>query len=558
MLNARSAAVTQGTQRAAARAMLKATGLTDDDLQKPIVGIANTWTETMPCGFHLRALADDVKAGIRAAGGTPLEFNTIAVSDGIAMGTPAMRASLVSREIIADSIELMGHGCLFDGVVALVGCDKTLPGAAIALTRLNIPSVIVYGGPIAPGRLRDRDLTIVDVFEAIGARAAGVIGDAELNEIENSACPGPGACGGQYTANTMAMALEHLGFSAIGTASAGATDPLRRAYAREAGAIVLDLIARNVRPRDHLTREAFENAIAVVSGTGGSTNAVLHLLAIAHEAGVPLALDDFDGISRRTPIVANLRPGGTHVARDVELAGGTALIARRLMEGGRLHEDAPTLGGVALRERVAHAGETPGQVVITSVDRAFKPHGGLVILRGNLAPDGAVAKIAGGEHGFHRGPARVFTCEEDAMRAALEGNIAAGDVVAIVNEGPRGGPGMREMLGVTSAIVGAGLGASVALITDGRFSGGTRGLMIGHIAPEAAAGGPIAALRDGDIVTIDIAHRTLHADISADELARRLAAWRPPPARYPGGVFSKYIDHVGSAALGAVTTKGPA
>jgi dihydroxy-acid dehydratase len=555
-LNARSAELTQGAQRAAARAMFKATGLTDEDLRKPLIGIANTWTDAMPCSFHLRDLAEHVKAGIRAAGGTPLECNTIAISDGIAMGTQAMKASLVSREIIADSIELAGRGYLFDGIVALVGCDKTIPGAAMALTRLNIPSVMLYGGPIAPGRYGERDLTVVDVFEAIGAHAAGAIDDAELANIENRACPGAGACGGQFTANTMAMVIEHLGLAPMGTASAGATDPRRAQFARSAGSMVLDLLARNLRPRDVLTREAFENAITVVAGTGGSTNAVLHLLAIAHEAGVPLTIDDFDTISRRTPIVADLKPGGNYVALDVDRAGGTRLIARRLLERGLLHESARTLGGVGLREQVADAWEASGQVVVAPREHPFKPQGGLVILKGNLAPEGAVVKIAGNERHFHRGPARVFRCEEDAMRAVTESKIEAGDVVVISYEGPRGGPGMREMLGVTSAIVGAGLGASVALITDGRFSGGTRGLMIGHVAPEAAAGGPIALLRDGDVITIDIDARTLDVALSEAELQSRLDAWSPP-APYAGGVFSKYAQLVGSAARGAVTTKGP-
>ena len=552
----RSWDLTQGAHRAAARAMFKATGLTDGDLRKPLVGIANTWTDAMPCAIHLRDLAEHVKAGVREAGGTPLEFNTIAISDGIAMGTPAMKASLVSREVIADSIELAGHGYLFDAIVALVGCDKTIPGAAMALARLNVPAVMLYGGPIAPGRYRDRDLTIVDVFEAIGAHAAGTIDDAELAAIENHACPGAGACGGQFTANTMAMVIEHLGLAPMGSATAGATDARRAAFAREAGAKALDLLARNVRPRDVLTREAFENAIAVVAGTGGSTNAVLHLLAIAHEAGVPLELDDFDAISRRTPIVADLKPGGTYVALDVDRAGGTALIARRLLERGLLHESAPTLGGVALCETVADAHETRGQSVIAPRDRAFKPHGGIVILKGNLTPEGAVAKIAGGERTFHRGPARVFTCEEDAMQAVLAGRVNPGDVLVIAYEGPCGGPGMREMLSVTGAIVGAGLGGSVALVTDGRFSGGTHGLMIGHVAPEAAAGGPIAALRDGDVVTIDIDKRTLSVELDDVEIEARLATGVSPPPRYDGGVFSKYAREVGSAARGAVTTEG--
>ncbi|HTX58522.1 MAG TPA: dihydroxy-acid dehydratase [Verrucomicrobiae bacterium] len=556
-LNERSAAITQGVDRAAARAMFKAIGFTDEDLRKPIVGVANTWTETMPCGFHLRALAEHVKRGVREAGGTPMEFNTVAISDGIAMGTEAMKASLVSREIIADSIELAGRGYLFDGIVALVGCDKTIPGAAIALARLNVPSVMVYGGPIAPGRHEGRDLTIVDVFEAVGAYSAGAIDLDELNRIENRACPGPGACAGQFTANTMATAIEHLGLAPMGSATAGATEPSRAQWARTAGALVIDLLRRGVRPRDRLTREAFENAIAVVAGTGGSTNAVLHLLAIAHEAGVELSIDDFDAISRRTPIVASLKPGGAFVARDVDRAGGTALIARRLLEGERLHGATLTLDGTPLREAVAAAPASPGQDVVATVDAPFRLHGGLAILKGNLAPEGAVLKIAGGERPYHRGPARVFASEEAAMQAVTAGSIRRGDVVAIAYEGPRGGPGMREMLGVTGAIVGAGLGSEVALVTDGRFSGGTHGLMVGHVAPEAAAGGPLAALRDGDVVTIDVERRELTVDVPAGEIEARLREWVPPPPRYGGGVFAKYAEQVGSAARGAVTTKGP-
>lgn len=555
-LNSRSSVITQGVERAAARAMFKAIGFNSDDLSKPLIGIANTWTETMPCGFHLRELAEHVKQGVRDAGGTPMEFNTIAISDGIAMGTEAMKASLVSREVIADSIELAGRGYLFDGMVALVGCDKTIPGAAMALARLNIPSVMLYGGPIAPGRHRERDLTIVDVFEAIGAHAAGMIDREELEAIEGSACPGPGACGGQFTANTMATVIEYLGLAPVGSATAGATDPRRRDWGRRAGALVLDLLRDGVRPRDLLTREAFENAIAAVAATGGSTNAVLHLLAIAHEAGVELSIDDFDQISRRTPIIASLKPGGQYVALDVDRAGGTQLIARRLVEAGLVHPQARTADGTPLREAVADAGELPGQRVVATADRPFKPNGGLVILKGNLAPDGAVVKVAGDERLFHRGPARVFACEEDALQAVLRGQIASGDVLVIAYEGPRGGPGMREMLSVTGAIVGAGLGTNVALITDGRFSGGTHGLMIGHVAPEAAIGGPIAAVVDGDIINIDVERRTLSVDLSHHDIRTRLADWRPKPPHYTGGVFAKYVDQVGSAASGAVTTRG--
>jgi dihydroxy-acid dehydratase len=553
-LNARSSVITQGPSRAGARAMFKAIGFTDEDLRKPIIGIANTWIETMPCGYHLRDLAEDVKAGIRAAGGTPMEFNTIAISDGITMGTEGMKASLVSRELIADSIELTARGYAFDGLVALAGCDKTLPGSAMALARLDIPAVLLYGGSIAPGKLGGKDLTIVDVYEAIGAHAAGKIDDARLKAVEDCACPGPGACGGQYTANTMAMAMEYLNLSPVGSVSPGATDSRRKAWAHKAGRLVMDLLARGVRPRSLLTREAFENAVAAVAATGGSTNAVLHLLAIAREAGVPLQIADFDSISRRTPIVADLRPGGKYVALDVDAAGGTQLIARRLIEGALVHGEVPTLAGVSLREETAGAAETPGQRVVATADRPFKPHGGLVVLKGNLAPEGAVVKIAGGERFYHRGPVRVFAREEDAMQAVLSGWIRPGDVVAIAYEGPKGGPGMREMLGVTGAIVGADLGESVALITDGRFSGGTRGLMVGHIAPEAFVGGPIALLCDGDIVVIDIERRAIHVELSPAELESRKRQWEAPQPRYSSGVFAKYAALVGSAAHGAVTS----
>ncbi|MHB8147213.1 MAG: dihydroxy-acid dehydratase [Vulcanimicrobiaceae bacterium] len=555
-LNARSRVLTQGASRAGARAMFKAIGFTDEDLGKPLVGIANTWIETMPCGFHLRELAEVVKEGIRAAGGTPMEFNTIAISDGITMGTEGMKASLVSREVIADSIELCARGYQFDAIVALAGCDKTLPGSAMALARLNIPAVLLYGGSTAAGRLNGKDITIVDVYEAIGAHACGKIDAAQLKEVEDRACPGPGACGGQYTANTMATTLEYLGLSPIGSSSPGATDPRRRDWARRAGELAMDLLARNVCPRDLLTRDAFENAIASAAGTGGSTNSVLHLLAIAREAGVPLTIDDFDEISARTPIVADLRPGGTYLALDVDAAGGTPLIARRLLDGGLLHGDARTLGGPTLREAVATALETPGQRVVATAERPFKPHGGLAILKGNLAPDGAVVKIAGNERLFHSGPARVFTREEDAMQAVLDGAIAANDVIVITYEGPKGGPGMREMLGVTAAIFGAGLGEDVALITDGRFSGGTHGLMIGHVAPEAAVGGPIALVRDGDIVVIDVASRELRIEVNEAELAARRAAWSAPASHYTSGVFAKYRALVGSASDGAITTAG--
>jgi dihydroxy-acid dehydratase len=548
-----SATITNGRDRAAARAMYKAVGFTDEDLRKPIVGIANTWIETMPCNLNLRALAEHVKRGVREAGGTPMEFNTIAISDGVTMGTEGMKASLVSREVIADSIELVGRGHMFDAIVALCACDKTSPGAAMALVRLNVPSLILYGGSIAPGKLDGKDLTIVDIYEAIGAHAAGTISDERLQAIEDHAIPGAGACGGQYTANTMAMIMEFIGLSPVGSASPGATDPRKSQKGYEAGKIVMDLLRRGVRPRDLLTREAFENAIAAAAGSGGSTNSVLHLLALAREAGIPLEIDDFDTISTRTPIIADLRPGGQYVALDVDRAGGIQLIAKRMVEANLVHAGTQTVTGRTLGEEVADVVETPGQVVITTADRPFKPTGGLVILRGNLAPDGAVVKIAGHERPYHTGPARIYDREEDAMKAIEAGKIVAGDVVVIRYEGPRGGPGMREMLGITGAIVGAGLGETVALLTDGRFSGGTRGLMIGHVAPEAAMGGPIAALQDGDTVTIDIEKRRIDTDVPAAEIATRLAAWTPPKPRYTSGVFAKYAALVSSAADGAIT-----
>jgi dihydroxy-acid dehydratase len=546
--------LTQGATRAAARAMFKANGFTDDDLRKPLVGIANTWVETMPCGYHLRELAERVKEGVREAGGTPMEFNTIAISDGITMGTAGMKGSLVSREVIADSIELIGRSHYFDAMVGLVGCDKTIPGTAMAFARLNLPSVIIYGGSIAPGKLDGKDLTIIDVFEAIGAHARGTIDDARLKAIEDHACPGPGACGGQYTANTMAMAMEYLGLSPIGSASPGATSKRREQWAHDAGVIVMDLLAKNIRPRDVLTRASFLNAIAAAAATGGSTNSVLHLLAIAHEAGTKLTIEEFDTVSRRTPIIADLRPGGKYVALDVDAAGGTQLLGKRLADGHLVDTTVITATGRSFAVEVESAVETPGQVVIATSEHPFKPHGGLVILKGNLAPSGAVVKIAGSERLYHRGPARVFNSEETAMQAILDDTIAPGDVVVIAYEGPKGGPGMREMLSVTSAIVGAGLGETVALVTDGRFSGGTRGLMIGHVAPEAAAGGPIAAVRDGDEIVIDVEARTLDLAVPADVIAERLRAWRAPEPHYRGGVFSKYAATVGSAAYGAVTT----
>ncbi|MGH9357969.1 MAG: dihydroxy-acid dehydratase [Terriglobia bacterium] len=544
--------ITDGPERAGARAMLKAMGFTDRDLAKPIVGVANTWTETMPCNYHLRELAVKVKEGIRSAGGTPMEFNTVAISDGIVMGTEGMKTSLVSREIVADSIELMGRGHMFDAIVALVGCDKTTPGGAMALIRLNVPSVLLYGGSIAVGNFRGRDVTIGDVYEAIGAHAAGSMSDADLRELENVACPGAGSCGGQFTANTMSTVMEFIGLSPMGFNSVPATVPEKSEVAFRAGQLVMDVLRRGLRPRDILTRNAFENAIASVAATGGSTNSVLHLLAMSREAGVPLSIDDFDAISKRTPIVASLKPGGEFMAVHVHQAGGIPIIAKSLLEGGYLHESEITVTGRTLGEEARHAKETPGQRVVRPASKPFKSTGGLVILKGNIAPDGAVVKIAGHEKLLHRGPARVFEREEDAMKAVTGKKIKAGDVVVIRYEGPRGGPGMREMLGVTGAIVGEGLGDSVALVTDGRFSGATRGLMVGHVAPEAALGGPIAALREGDTVVFDINARKLEVELSADEVAKRLASWTPPAPRYPSGVLGKYARLVSSASEGAI------
>lgn len=547
-----SRTITDGPQRAGARAMLKAVGYTDEDLAKPIIGVANTWIETMPCNLNLRELAVKVKEGIRASGGTPMEFNTVAISDGVTMGTEGMKASLVSREVVADSIELVGRGHMFDAIVALVACDKTIPGGALALIRLNVPSLLLYGGSIATGFFKGHEVTIGDVYEAIGAHAAGKMSEAELRELENVACPGAGACGGQFTANTMSTVMEFIGLSPMGFNSVPATAPEKNDVAFRAGELVMDVLRRNLRPRDILTRKAFENAIASVAATGGSTNSVLHLLAMARETGVPLSIDDFDAISRRTPIVASLKPAGDYMAVHVHGAGGIPVIAKSLLEGGLLHQNEMTVTGRTIGEEARRAKETPGQKVIRPVSKPFKSTGGLVILKGNLAPEGAVVKIAGHEMLRHRGPARVFDREEDAMKAVTSKAIKPGDVVVIRYEGPRGGPGMREMLGVTGAIVGEGLGESVALLTDGRFSGATRGLMVGHVAPEAALGGPIAALRDGDMVMFDVEARTLDAELSPAEIAKRFEKWTPPPPRYPNGVMGKYARLVSSAAEGAI------
>jgi dihydroxy-acid dehydratase len=545
--------ITNGRNRAPARSMLKAIGFTDEDLAKPIVGVAHMWIETMPCNFNHRDLAAKVKEGVRAAGCTPMEFNTISISDGVTMGTEGMKASLVSRDLIADSIELVARGYMFDALIALVGCDKTIPGAAMGLIRLNIPGMILYCGSIAPGNFRGRDVTIQDVFEAVGANAAGKMSDDDLREIENVACPGAGACGGQYTANTMAMVMEFIGLAVMGTGSVSAVDPLQEKTAIEAGKYVVDLLRRGTLPKDILTRKSFENAIAGVAATGGSTNAVLHLLAMAREAGVDLKIEDFDEISKRTPLIADLKPGGKYTAIDLGRAGGIGLVARRLVEKGYIDGGQMTVSGLTIGQEAELAGETPGQDVVYAADNPIKKSGGLVILKGNLAPEGSVVKVAGHERPYHRGPARIFEREEDAMKAVTDKQVKDGDVIVIRYEGPKGGPGMREMLGVTAAIVGEGLGESVALMTDGRFSGATRGLMIGHVAPEAAAGGPIAALREGDVVVIDIEKRRLDVELSEKEISARLAEWRPPLPRYASGVFHKYAALVSSASEGAIT-----
>jgi dihydroxy-acid dehydratase len=551
-----SATLTDGPDRAPARAMLKAVGFTDEDLARPIVGVATSWIETMPCNLNQRRLAQSVKAGIRAAGGTPMEFNTIAISDGVTMGTQGMKASLVSREVIADSIELTARGHLFDGLVCLVGCDKTIPAAAMAMARLDIPGLVLYNGTIYPGTYKGkRDATVVTVFEAVGAYRAGKMTLEELYEVENVSCPGPGACGGQFTANTMSTAMEFLGLSPGGLNGIPAEDPAKDEAARRCGELVMDLVRRDVRPSSIVDRRAIENAIASVAATGGSTNGVLHLLAIAAEFGVPLSIDDFGVIADRTPIVADLTPGGRYTASDIYDAGGVALIMRELLKRpGLLHGDAPTIDGRTIAALAAGVKETPGQDVVLPLERPLKPTGGLAILRGSLAPDGCVVKLAGHERLLHRGPARVFESEEDCFEAVKAQRIVPGDVVVIRYEGPAGGPGMREMLGVTAALVGEGLGASVALLTDGRFSGGTHGLMVGHVAPEAALGGPIALVAEGDTIVVDVARRALDLEVEADELARRRAAWRPPARRLGSGVFAKYAALVSSASEGAITT----
>jgi dihydroxy-acid dehydratase len=552
-LKHRSRGITDGRDRAGARAMFKAVGFTDSDLSKPLVGVANTWIETMPCNFHLRRLSAKVKEGIRAAGGTPMEFNTIAISDGETMGTEGMRASLVSREIIADSIELVCRGQMFDAVVCVVGCDKTIPAAAMALARMNLPGLVLYGGTIAAGTFHGQDVTIQDVYEAIGANAAGKMSDMELRELENVACPGAGACGGQYTANTMSTVMEMIGLSPVGVNSVPAMDPNKDQAAFDCGRLTLKLLQNGICPKNILCREAFENAITGVAATGGSTNAVLHLLAIAREAEVPLSIDDFQKVSERTPVLADLKPSGRFVAADMHRAGGVRLLARRLLRGGHIHPKAMTVTGLTLSAEAESAIENPGQEVIAPLDRPLKDGGGLVILKGNLAPEGCVAKISGHERLTHNGPARVFESEEEAMAAVTAKQIRAGDVIVIRNEGPKGGPGMREMLGVTAAIVGEGLGDSVALITDGRFSGATRGLMLGHVSPEAAVRGPIAAVREGENIHIDVTQRVLQLQVGDAALGQRLADWKPRTARYANGVFAKYAALVSSASQGAIT-----
>ncbi len=549
----RSAAVFDGPDRAAARAYMKGIGLTDEDLSKPTIGIANTWTDAMPCNYGLRDLAEYVKEGVRAAGGTPMEFNTVAISDGITMGTKGMKSSLVSREVVADSIELMARGYQFDAIVALAACDKTIPGAVMGVTRIDIPSIVLYGGSIKPGHYEGHDVTILDVFEAIGAHSAGKITDEELTALEDVASPGFGACGGQFTANTMACAFEALGISPAFSAMVPAEDVQKNEVAKGIGEMVLGVLADDIRPSRVITRKSLENAIATVCATGGSTNAVLHLLAIAREAGIDLDIDVFEEVSRRTPLLADMKPGGRFVATDLHRAGGVPLVLKRLSEGSLLNDDEITVTGKTIGEEAAVAEETPGQEVVRTAADPLKAQGGLAILRGNICPDGAVVKVAGTERTSHTGPARVFESEEDCFAAVKEGAIEKGDVVVIRNEGPAGGPGMREMLQVTAALVGEGLGEHVALLTDGRFSGATRGLMIGHVAPEAVKGGPISAIQDGDTVVVDLDDRRLDVELAPEVIAERIAAYEPPPAPYDRGVMAKYADSVSSASLGAIT-----
>jgi dihydroxy-acid dehydratase len=550
----RSSVVFDGPERAHARAYMKGIGFDDDALSRPTIGIANTWTEAMPCNFHLRGLAEHVKDGVRAAGGTPMEFNTVAVSDGVTMGTQGMKASLISREVIADSIELMARGYQFDAIVAICACDKTIPGCAMALARLDVPSVLLYGGSISPGRWHGRDVTILDIFEAVGAHAAGDMTDEELNELEGVASPGAGACGGQFTANTMACAFEALGISPGGSAMVPAEDDEKGTVAEKIGELVMRVLVDDLKPSRVITRDSLENAIACACASGGSTNVVLHLIALAHEAGIELDMDDFERISRATPLLADLKPGGRFVATDLYRAGGVPLILKRLADAGILHSDAITVSGRTIGEEAEAASEAAGQEVVRPLSDPLKSEGGLAILRGNLAPEGAVVKLAGTERRQQVGPARVFESEEDCFRAVKDQAIKPGDIVVIRNEGPTGGPGMREMLQVTAAIVGEGLGQSVAMVTDGRFSGATRGLMIGHVAPEAAKGGPIAAIREGDEISLDIDARRLDVALSDEEIAKRVAEYEPPPPLYERGVMAKYAATVSSAAQGAITS----
>jgi len=553
-LRARSRVQLDGPDRAPARAYLKGVGYDEQALARPLVGVANTWSEAVSCNFHLRRLAERVKEGVRAAGGTPMEFNTVAVSDGITMGTEGMKASLVSREVIADSIELVARGHFFDAVIAISGCDKTIPGCVMALARLDLPSLMLYGGSIAPGRLKGRDVTIQEVFEAVGAHAAGAMSDADLAEVESVASPGAGACAGQFTANTMAMAFELLGISPMGSSMVPAEEGKKGAVAADCGRLVLDVLERDLRPSRIITRASLENAIAGVALTGGSTNAVLHLLAVANEAGVELSIDDFDRIAWKTPLLADLKPFGRYVAPDLWRAGGVGLVAARLAEAGLLAPEAITVTGRTIGEEAAAAEEAPGQRVVRPLSEPLAPNGGFAILRGNLAPEGCVVKLAGHGRREQRGPARVFESEQDAFAAVKAGSIHAGEIVVIRNEGPSGGPGMREMLAVTAALQGEGLGDSVALLTDGRFSGATHGFMAGHVAPEAPRGGPIAAVRDGDTVVFDVERRELRVELSEAEIAERVSAYEPPPPKYDSGVLGKYARHVGSAAEGALTS----
>jgi dihydroxy-acid dehydratase len=549
----KSRAILEGPDRAAARSYFKAVGFTDQDLARPIVGVAHCWIELTPCNWNHRKLAEKVKEGIRAAGGTPIEYGTVSVTDGIAMGTEGMKGSLVSREVVADSVELVARGHLFDGVVAISGCDKTIPGTVMALARLNLPGVMLYGGSIMPGSYAGRKLTVQDVFEAVGAFNAGRISAQELSEVESRACPGAGACGGQFTANTMATVFEIMGISPMGYNDVPATDPRKEDVAFETGKLAMELLRQGVTPRQIMTRKAFLNGIAGAMATGGSTNVVLHLLAVAKETGVRLSIDDFDRVSRKVPVLADLKPAGRFTAPEMYQAGGMALIARRLLDAGLLHADEMTVGGRTIGEEARAARETPGQEVVRPLASPLKSTGGMVILRGNLAPEGCVLKVVGQDRMIHRGPARVFDREEDAFLAVKRGRIEPGDVIVIRYEGPKGGPGMREMLHVTGAIQGAGLGAQVALLTDGRFSGATHGFMAGHVAPEAAVGGPIAALRNGDTIVFDVKRRRLDVELNPAEMKKRLRGWKPPKPNYTWGVLAKYSRLVGSASEGAVT-----